>query len=196
MGETYPDVCGVILAGGKSRRMGKDKATLVLNGMTLFDRTLGMMQALFKKVIIAGDRPDLSRPDVPCFPDLYPGSALGGLYTGLKESKAEWIMVSACDMPFPDGVLARTILGLRGACDAVVPQTPGGFEPLFAAYRKTCLPFMKELLEQKNFKINDFYPRVTLRYVRVDEFPTGWEKSLQNVNTPEQFNSVMEKTDE
>ncbi len=193
-GKTYHDVCGVILAGGKSRRMGKDKATLMFRGMRMFDRTLGMMRELFDKIIIAGDRPDLCLPTVPCYPDIYPGSALGGLYTGLKESGAEWIMVSACDMPFPDADVARKLLELRGNNDAVVPQTPGGFEPLFSVYRKTCLPHMKELLERGNYKINDFYPGVTVRYAHFSELPDGWDKSLLNVNTPEQIRSVMENS--
>ena len=77
----FDDVTGVILAGGRSRRMGRDKALLKVDGVPLFERILGMMQGFFSNVIIAGDRPDLTRPGVPCYPDRYPGSALGGLYT-------------------------------------------------------------------------------------------------------------------
>lgn len=186
------DVCGVILAGGQSSRMGCDKATLEVGGIPMFHIILRTMRSLFNHVIIAGDRPDLSQPDIPCFPDQYPGSALGGLYTGLAEAKTEWIFVSACDMPFPDEKIVRRLLALRKDADVVVPKTHGGFEPLFAVYRKTCLPFMKEQLTNNRFKIDRFYPKVCVRYVSVPDLPEGWERSLINVNTPEEFGSLLE----
>jgi molybdopterin-guanine dinucleotide biosynthesis protein A len=192
--EPMEDVCGVILAGGRSSRMGRDKAMLDVSGLSMFERTLRMMKELFRRIIIAGDRPDLSKPDVPCYKDIYPGSALGGLYTGLKEAGTEWIMVSACDMPFPDVRIARFLLTQREGYDVVVPKTPGGYEPLFAVYRTTCLSYMKELLEKNIYKINDFYPHVRVRYVPYDELPEGWEHALLNVNTPEQYLSVKENS--
>ncbi len=70
------EVTGIILAGGRSRRMGRDKALLKVNGIAMFERILGMMQGFFSNVIIAGDRPDLMRPGVPCYSDRYPGSSL------------------------------------------------------------------------------------------------------------------------
>src|SRR5512136_731985 len=93
----YEDVTGVILAGGRSRRMGKDKTMLEIEGVTLFDRALRMMRELFSEVLIAGDRKDLVRPGVSCYPDLFPGSALGGLYTGLMKSPHDRIFVCSCD---------------------------------------------------------------------------------------------------
>jgi molybdopterin-guanine dinucleotide biosynthesis protein A len=192
--EPMDDVCGVILAGGRSSRMGQDKAKLDISGLSMFERTLRMMKELFKRVIIAGDRPDLSKPDVPCYKDHYPGSALGGLYTGLIEAGTEWIMVSACDIPFPDVRIARFLLDQREGYDVVVPKTPGGSEPLFAVYRKTCLPFMKEQLDKNILKINNFYPHVRVRDALYEEMPEGWEHALLNVNTPEQYLSVKENS--
>ena len=187
------DVSGVILAGGRSTRMGKDKATLDVSGLTMFERNLCMMRKLFEKTIIAGNRPDLSQPDVPCFPDHYPGSALGGLYTGLKEAETEYIMATACDMPYPDPGIGRLLVGMRKGYDVVVPKTPYGLEPLFAVYRKTCLPFMQSLLEQGLYQIFLFYPHVRVRYVSQDELPGDWEHALLNVNTPEQYTQVKEQ---
>ena len=195
MNDENPDLlCGVILAGGRSRRMGRDKARLDVDGTSMFERNLRMMRQLAHRVIIAGDRPDLSLPDVPCYPDHYPGSALGGLYTGLKAAGCEWIMVTACDMPYPDIRIARHLFSLRDGYDVVVPKTPGGFEPLFALYRKTCLPYMKDLLERNRFKIDEFYPHVRVRYALYEELPEGWEQALLNVNTPEQYQTVKENS--
>lgn len=182
--ESLTDVTGVILAGGRSRRMGRDKATLPVDGQALFERVLGVLQPLFPAILIAGDRPDLCRPQVPCVPDLYPGSALGGLYTALQAAATPFIFVVACDMPFADPQLIRAILARREGHDVVVPRTPSGLEPLFALYGKECLMPMRALLEAGRFRIYDFFPQVRVRYLDSAELPDGWERSLLNVNTP------------
>jgi len=186
----YDDVTGVILAGGRSSRMGRDKAMLKIGEETLFDRILGIMQPLFPQIIIAGDRPDLVRPGVSCYPDHYPGSALGGLYTGLFTAQTDTIFVSSCDMPFPAPDIIRIILSLREGHDVVVPVTPSGFEPLFALYHKNCLPVIRDMLERKEYCVFDFYPLMRVRYLSVAELPQDWQWSLMNVNTPEEFNSL------
>ncbi len=188
----FDDVTGLILAGGRSSRMGRDKATLKVSGESLFERILRVMQDLFTTVLIAGDRPDLARPDVPCYPDLYPGSALGGIYTGLVEAQTPLVFVSACDMPYPDPHLIRRILLHREGYDVVVPRTPDGLEPLFAMYRKSCLASIYEMLRSGEYRVYDFYPQVRVRYLGVEELVSGWEWSLMNVNTPEQYDAVKE----
>lgn len=192
----FNEVTGVILAGGRSSRMGRDKAMLKVGKETLFDRILGVMQSLFPRVLIAGDRPDLARPDVPCYPDHYPGSALGGLYTGLIEAKTDAIFVSSCDIPFPAAEIIRLILSVREGYDAVVPLTPDGFEPLFALYHKACLPAMRDMLERKEYCVFDFYPLMRVRYLSVAELPPDWRWSLMNVNTPEEFDFLKERKGE
>ncbi len=189
----YPDVTGVLLAGGKSRRMGQDKAKLTLNGQPLFDRSLKLLQQFFATTFIAGDRPDLARPDIPAIPDIYPGSALGGLYTGLHAAKTDWIFVAPCDMPYPDARIAERLLQQRDGVDAVVPRTPDGYEPVFALYHKNCLPQMDQMLRQNEFRIYDFYQRIAIRYLDPPDLPNGWQRALLNVNTPEQLARLKEE---
>ncbi|MFA4837013.1 MAG: molybdenum cofactor guanylyltransferase [Dehalococcoidia bacterium] len=194
--DKFNDVTGVILAGGRSTRMGRDKAMLRVGedgGVTLFERLLELMQALFPKIIIAGDRPDLCQIQLPCYPDRYPGSALGGLYTGLFEANSEMIFVSPCDLAFPDPKLARLILAQRRDYDVVVPKTPAGIEPLFALYRKSCLEHMRNMLERSEYRIYDFFPQVRVRYMGVEELPSDWQWSLMNINTPEDYCRMKER---
>jgi len=190
---SFPDVTGVILAGGRSSRMGRDKAGLELGGISFFERILTVFHSLFPNVLIAGDRPDLAAPDLPCFPDLYPGSALGGLHTGLLAAETPYIFVAACDMPCPDPELIRAIVARRSGYDVVVPRTPAGLEPLFALYGKACLEAMQGLLEAKNYRIYDFYPDVRVRYLEPEELPSAWERALVNVNTPEDLQRFKEE---
>lgn len=159
----WTNVCGVILAGGRSRRMGRDKARLEINGQPLFSRTLEMLTGFFDQVLIGGDRSDLATPQVPCVPDLYPGSALGGLHGALSAARTPWIFVVPCDLAHPDPALVRCMLAQRANCDLVVPRTPAGLEPVFALYHKNCLPPMEAMLARGDYRIYDFYPRVRVR---------------------------------
>ncbi len=185
--EIHMDTTGVLLAGGASRRMGFDKAFVPITGKALYTRALDFLCRYFKNVIIAGDRPDLACPDIPAIPDIYPGSALGGLFTGLSAAKTDWIFVAPCDMPYPDPRILEQLLVLRNRADAVVPRTPVGFEPVFALYHKNCLPHMEAMLRNSQFRIFDFYQKIRVQYLDWHKMPGDWQRSLLNINTPEQL---------
>ena len=188
----YPDVTGVLLAGGKSRRMGQDKAGLVLAGQTLADRMLDWLGNHFPQLLIAGDRPDLVRPEVDYFPDIYTGSSLGGLHNGLLHAQTDWIFAVACDMPFPDTQLLTPMLEQRDNSAAVVLKTPSGYEPLFALYHKRCLPVLEQLLKDQKFRIHGFFELIEVMALDPTQFVPDWHKSLSNLNTPEDFNKVQQ----
>jgi len=184
---------GVLLAGGKSLRMGHDKACIDVGGSTLLSRSLDLLRRYFATVLIAGDRPDLAQTGIPAVPDIYPGSALGGLYTGLKTARTDWIFVAPCDMPYPDARILEMLIKHREGFDAVVPRTPDGYEPVFAVYHKSCLPLMEEMLQQGLFRIYDFYQRINIHYLDWHRMPGGWEQALLNINTPDQLARLKEK---
>lgn len=190
-----PDVTGVVLAGGRSSRMGRDKALLTLDGVSLFDRALAVLRSAFDRILIAGDRPDLARPGIPALPDRYPGSPLGGVYTALEAASTPWIFVVPCDLPHPDSALVRHLLARREGWDAVVPRPPAGFEPLFALYAKTCLAPMHQMLERGEYRICDLYGRVRTRIVAGEELPADWKRALRNVNTPEDLRGLERPPD-
>jgi molybdopterin-guanine dinucleotide biosynthesis protein A len=179
------DVTGVLLAGGRSSRMGRDKATLAMQGQRLSDRTLAMLRELFAHVLIAGDRPDLATADIPCIPDRFPGSALGGIHGGLAAATTPWTFVTPCDLAYPDAGLARYLLARRHGHDVVVPRTPAGLEPVFALYHRNCLAPIEKLLVCGNYRIYDFYPEVRVNLVDLQDFPGDWQRALTNLNAPE-----------
>jgi len=185
--EYYDDITGVLLAGGASQRMGYDKALIKLEGDALYTRALELLRLYFRTIIIAGDRPDLSCPGIQAIPDIYPGSALGGLYTSLRSVKTDWIFVSPCDMPYPDHRILELLIANRNGFDAIVPRTPEGYEPVFAVYHKKCLPVMEAMLKRGEYRIYDFYQKIKVHYLYWHQMPEGWERSLLNLNTPEQL---------
>jgi len=189
----YDDVTGVILAGGKSSRMGRDKASLEIDGMSFFEKMTGVFQSIFSSILIAGDRPDLAGADLPYVPDRYPGSALGGLYTGLLESRTSFVFVSPCDLPFPRPELIRLLVDHRFGYDVVVPRTEGGLEPVFAVYGRNCLGPMQEMLERNHYRIYDLFPQVRTLEINITDFPEDWKRSLWNVNTLEDYHQAREQ---
>lgn len=190
MNSRFSNITGVILVGGKSRRIGRDKAFLLIDGLAAVERVIQVMQGCFQQLLLVGDRPErFERYRLPVLPDIYPGSSLGGLYTGLSSAATDRIFVSACDIPFPDSELIRLICREADCRDAVIPATEGGLEPLFGLYHKSCLPLMQAALEAGNYRITALLGQVRVKQIdqailrEVD--PSG--RGLLNMNTPEEY---------
>ena len=180
---------GLILAGGKNLRMGKNKAFLEVNGQRIIDRTASLFRGIFDEVILVTNDPlDYLDLNLRTVADLLPGKgSLGGVYTGLFHASHERAFVAACDMPFLNADLIRYEIGLAPGFDIIIPRTEDGFQPLHAVYSQRCLPFMEDLLRSDNLKIIDFFPRVKKRELVTEEirrFDPGLISFL-NVNTPE-----------
>jgi molybdenum cofactor guanylyltransferase len=184
---------GVILVGGKSSRMGRDKAFLRLGDKTLFERVLELFRIYFGRIILVGNDGDrFSSYEIPIVPDIYPGSSLGGIYTGLYHSSTEHIFVSSCDLPFPNGEILRYLCDQRSGFDAVVTTTASGYEPLFALYSKSCLEPIKSLIEKGDFCAYAYFPQVKVRYVPYEEVAhlDRGKNAFVNVNTPDEFKRI------
>jgi len=184
------DVTGVLLAGGKSRRMGQDKRLLSVGEETLYARSLSVLQAIFERVVVvvAQDSP-LVASDAPVLRDVIPHcGSLGGLYTGLKQAGTQWVFAVACDMPFLDPDTIRHFIGLKGEGDVIMAKLQNGFQPMHALYHRNCLPTMESLIHAQDFKIQRLadHPALRVRVVMPAELrqldPQG--RSFYNVNTP------------
>ena len=187
------DITGVILVGGKSRRMGRDKAFLDVAGKPLFERVLEVFRKSFDRIVLVGDREErFAAYSLPVLPDIYPGSSLGGLYTGLYHAATEHVFVSSCDLPFPNADILRHLCSLKDGFDAVVPSTKYGYEPLFALYAKSCLGPIRELLDSGDFCAYAWYPQVRVRYVPYEELAhlDRDGRAFMNVNTPDEFAGI------
>lgn len=196
MNSLFNDITGVILVGGKSRRMGQDKAFLLIEGLPVIERMITVMQGCFKKLVLVGDRPErFEQYGLPVLQDSYPGSSLGGLYTGLQHAETGQIFVSSCDIPFPDPELVRLICAEAGGYEAVVPATDNGLEPLFALYYKSCLPTMLAALEVGNYRITSVLHHLNVKTIPNEQMkavdPGG--KGLLNINTPQDYAACREE---
>ena len=187
------DITGIILIGGKSRRMGRDKAFLEVAGKPLFERVLEVFRESFAQVVLVGNREEtFAGYGLPVLPDIYPGSSLGGLYTGLYHAETDYVFVASCDLPFPSTEILRYLCSLKEGFDAVVPTTPHGYEPLFAVYSKTCLEPIRTLLESGDYCAYAYFSQIRVRYVPLEELAhlDGDGRAFVNVNTPEDFAKI------
>jgi len=184
------DVTGILLAGGKSRRMGFDKRFLKLGGDTLVRRALSVYERLFTEILIvvAEPVPELADMGHQVVTDLIPNcAALGGLYTGLSLAHGPRIFAAACDMPFLNPALIGHLLEF---CDDVVmPKLATGLQPMHTVYSKACLPYFERMMANHNLSIQAVLGHNELRAQLVaEEVLRTFDPQLLsflNLNTPE-----------
>jgi molybdopterin-guanine dinucleotide biosynthesis protein A len=195
------EVTGILLAGGKSRRMGEDKRYLVVGEQTLLERGLGVIRSIFQEVliVIAQDSPPLD-VDAKVVRDLLPDcGSLGGLYTGLMQATTPWVFVVACDMPFLDQAVIDQFTSRRATADIVMAKLDARLHPMHALYGKRCLPALEQMIQARQLKIQEIVSQPSLRvqYVTEAELLTidpSW-RSFQNVNTPSDLEAARSLLD-
>jgi molybdopterin-guanine dinucleotide biosynthesis protein A len=189
--ETVKEVTAAVLAGGKSRRMGRDKVHLEIRGRTMLGWVLGSLTPLFETVIIIGaNAPVPEDPSIPVCPDLMPGKgSLGGILTALRRSPTEEVFCTACDTPFirPELVAHLVRLSEGGKWDAVVPAVEEEMEPLCAVYCRRASDVVERDIRQGVRKIKTTLSSLRVRTVDGEELRRFDPELLSffNVNTPE-----------
>jgi molybdopterin-guanine dinucleotide biosynthesis protein A len=185
---------GIVLAGGESRRMGRNKALMELEGQTLIARVLDRLSLLCDELIIATNDVELYA-DLPArvVPDVIVGrGALGGIHAGLTAMRNQRAIVVACDMPFLNPPLLRYMTVVAPGYDVVVPRLDQYYEPLHAVYSVSCVEPIAQLLAQGPRRIVDLYQRVRVREVtRAEVRLFDADLSFFNVNTPEEWAEVQ-----
>lgn len=189
-----------IQAGGKSSRMGQDKALMPFRGRPLIQHVMERLAPIADEIIITTNTPDAYRfLEVRLTRDLRLGrGALGGLYTALETASKPFVAVVACDMPFasPNFFSTARRLMAESAMDVIIPSTENGLEPLHALYRREiCLPAIEAALDADKWKVISWFGQVNARILSVKETAAYNPDNLTfwNLNTPEDFASA-EKT--
>ena len=185
---------GIILAGGKSSRMGENKAFIDAGGIPLFERVYRTFREIFPEIIIvANDAARFEEYEARLQNDILLNKGpLGGLYTGLFYSPSYHAFCTACDMPLLNPRLIEYMMEERDGYDVILPKTRDGLHPLHAIYSKKCLSPMRQLLDRDDLKIVNFFHRVRVRYIDETEIRKvdPHMSSLINVNTEEEMEAV------
>lgn len=191
----FESIAGIVLAGGRSSRMGRDKAQLIYEGRTLLQRSIDFLREHFAETIVAGGDParypDL---DVPCAPDRLSGQgALIGIHAGLCATRRPRIFVMACDAPFPQLALIERLLTMAPEADWIVPRTDRGLEPLFAVYSQRCRPAIESLFAANELRVRLLAKQVATVYLEEAELRLldPQLRSFINLNTPGEWSELQ-----
>lgn len=184
-------ITGVILAGGKSSRYGKNKALVKLNGVMLIEKVKEVMSSIFKNLIIITNTPEeYEFLQLPMYQDLVKGMGpVGGIHTGLHYMDNDAAFFVACDMPF----LNKDLISYMAEClddyDAVIPKIDWKIEALHAIYSKRCLPAVASLIELREYQVIKFHNQIQSKFIGENEIKSFDPHliSFMNVNRPEEF---------
>ena len=197
---TSPRFSVVILAGGQSRRMGRDKRALPwVTAADGWPQTLlGHVAATVSKltddvVLVANDDPGVASARV--VGDLYPRSgSLGGIYSGLAAAAYDLAFIAAADMPFLNATLILDLVGLATRVDAVVPVTGGRPEPLHAVFRKSVLKPARQRIERRELKVAPVFDAVATIWIQEHDLRVLDPdlRSFWNLNTPDDYGRAFE----
>jgi len=190
----FKDVAGVILAGGKSRRYGTNKALVKIDGVSWIERVIRVMEHLFQDLILITNTPDeYVHLGLPMYGDLIKGlGPVGGIYTALSKIPHEAGFFVACDMPLLSQTLISHMVEAREGFDVVVPRISGMMETLHALYGKGCLPSIKRQIDSREYQIIRIFKEVHVQYMDEEEIRRFDPdlKSFMNINRPEELKNI------
>ncbi len=189
-------VTGVILAGGKSSRMGSNKALLPYRGGRFIEAIHRQLAGLFDEVLVVTNTPE-QYTFLGCrmVSDIYQDmGALAGLHAGLVNCRTPHMFAVACDMPYLNDSLIRALVTRRHRADVIIPESDDGLEPLHAVYCRSCLHAMETALKAQKRRLVSFFPEIrvmivpgtTVRFVDPDL------DSFRNINTPADYYNLRE----
>lgn len=183
------DCTALVLAGGDSRRMGQDKAALVLDGKSLLEHVTATMLQVFPKVIVSVRQPreGVTLPQV-C-DEVAASGPLAGLVAGLAQADTPWVFVLACDMPFVSVAVVQCLAQHRDGHDAVVPLVGGHPQPLAAFYSRNALDAMRMSLAGEDRSLRGMLKRLNVDYVSQAELRAcdPQLRSFFDLDTPQDY---------
>jgi molybdenum cofactor guanylyltransferase len=193
------EISCIILAGGKSIRYGHDKILEKINNTSLLDQVISQLEPLSQDIIIvtANERAFThleNRTNIKIVNDIIPGmGSLGGVYTGLVESKTHQNLVVAADMPFLNRDLLRYMIDAADGYDFTLPHINNWYEPLHAIYSKNCIPAAKTIFDQGKRVIVELFNYVKVRYVEAEEIDQYDPRHLSffNINTQQDMERAL-----
>ena len=192
MRNTVPDpahpnaVSIAILAGGKSNRIGTNKALLQVGESTLIERVVAAAKTCDPRPAIITNTPaEFSFLNLPMIADeVADAGPLGGIYTALKHCRTSHCLVLACDLPFVSADIVRYLAETGPAHEALVLRAANGPEPLCATYSESCLPVIRRHIDKQTFKVQEIFSEIKVEFIAADNgrIPVTRE-TLHNVNT-------------
>lgn len=183
------NVGAIILAGGKSSRMGTDKGLLSLNGKPMVAHVMDILKPITDDIIIISNNVAYEVFGVPVYEDLIKDAGpLAGIYTGLKHSKHDKNIVVSCDVPFVSEKLLHYLINSCKNYDVTIPIKNNKTHQVIGLYDKKCVPIFKNELYNNQLKMKVALEKINLNIVDANQFD---EKEFINVNTPIELKEIQ-----
>ncbi|MBW6536087.1 MAG: molybdenum cofactor guanylyltransferase [Mariniphaga sp.] len=178
------EITAVILAGGKSSRMGEDKGLVIYQGKPMVQYSIDACRELASEIFISAANPEYIRFGYKLFPDNFPGCGpIGGIEAGLTAAKTPGILVCPCDMPgINPEILKRILQNSKGKNSVVATDGQGKIFPVLGWYSKTALPVIQNQIERGDFKL-----MALLNELRAETVVVADDEALLNVNYPHEL---------
>ncbi|MBC35608.1 MAG: hypothetical protein CL663_06160 [Bacteroidetes bacterium] len=196
--EYMSKITGIILAGGKSRRMGAEKGLLRLGSKFMIELAIEALKPMCDQIIISENTDAYDFLEYKVVPDYIPNSGpMGGIYSALRESENDLNIVLSCDMPFISTDLLKTLLD-RIEKNLIAVHWHGGrkFEPMCAVYSKELLPVLEKFINENNYRIPDVFDVVPTSKVEMNDQTLGFsDKSFENVNSEKELEKAAQYFD-
>ncbi len=183
---TKPQITGIILAGGKSSRMGQEKGLVLHQGVSFIQHIIEAVQQITDTIIISTANPNYMQFGYPCVTDSIPDCGpVGGIYTGLCHSKTAQNLVLSCDIPL---ITSETLKHLIQCHRDEYQVTYYENTPLIGCYNTTVTTRFKEHLQQKRLRLQQVLASVVSQTITI---PKHIQYTIQNINTPTEYKKAM-----
>ncbi len=185
MTNKHQEVTGIILAGGKSRRMGVDKGLMLYKGKPMVSYSIDLLKLFCSRIIISTSNTKYEVFGIQTIADTFPNTGpMGGLYSVLKESTTDIHICLPCDLPRMKAEVLEYMLSLSAPTHCVVTLTQQP-EPLVAIYPSGVLPIIHQLITQDNYKMTEIYKNFPVHFISLEEIPVKDAiTSFTNLNSP------------
>lgn len=176
----------IILAGGKSSRMGQDKGMMNFDGAPMVKSIIHTAKKITDHIIIIANNPEYNQFNYPVYQDKVKDiGPIGGIYTGLLHSNFDKNIILSCDSPFVNPALLKFLVDNSDDHDVTVPVNQGRSHQLIGIYSKNCLQILKNQIELGKYRIRDAFDLMNVNLLDADHFDS---KIFSNINTIEDFN--------
>jgi len=179
-------ITGIILAGGKSSRMGRDKGFVKLGNENLIDIAIRNLSIVCSEVVISANHPDYENFGLKVVRDQYESiGPMGGLYSAIHQSSTPLNLVLSVDLPFVNTALLNYLVSNAQNIDVVVPVTvEGRCQPLCAVYNRSLLPVLEDMIIRKDFTIRNLFTRCNVSRIAIaEDLPFFRPELFMNINT-------------
>ena len=185
-------ITGIVLAGGKSSRMGSDKGLMLLNGIPMVAHVIHQLRPCVDELILIANKTAYAQFGDRQVPDLVKAvGPVGGIYTGLTASSTELNFFVSCDMPFITSAAIRYLINRHEDANISVASLENQMQPLFGLYSKSCLPVFSESIQKEQYKLQALVKACKHKLVAMDDLAAEHPQLFENINTPQEYSLAL-----